>query len=453
MKTIFRPVLLFMLATSVLTVDAQWFTSGNPIGATDYLGSNSATNTNPVIIKTGTGSAITERMRIMGGTSTLVGIGVSNPLKTLHVNGQFQFDINSTGDGGGRCHLNRPNATGNQYENFLSFNTAGNYKFLLGLDNDNTDNFHIFTPSGRVLNILQNGFIGVGLPNNALPQAHMHIYGHVILGDVTNGKKWKFYHQPWTDPDDFFIIPDKSSDGTDDFGKGIRISRANGNFIAMGGSEIRKVVLGSAYAAALNYGTSYMGFNMERNPNTGYWTKSSDGANNGGSVIWGNVAGDLYFSPIPITNGGTTSDMGFSDNTVAANKTLQIRWNTGLSTAHKGQVIIGEKKIVSGPHADFKLSVDGKLVATELYVTNANWADYVFDKNYKLMDLSAVENYIKENKHLPHLPSAKEISDNGNNLAETDRMLLEKIEELTLYILQQEKKINALETKFNTAGQ
>lgn len=72
------------------------------------------------------------------------------------------------------------------------------------------------------------------------------------------------------------------------------------------------------------------------------------------------------------------------------------------------------------------------------------WADYVFDEDYKLLSLTEVENYIKENKHLPNVPSADEVETNGNNLGEMDAILLRKIEELTLYIIELEKKVNQL---------
>ena len=89
----------------------------------------------------------------------------------------------------------------------------------------------------------------------------------------------------------------------------------------------------------------------------------------------------------------------------------------------------------------------GKLLAKEIYVTLTNWADYVFADDYKLSDLNELEQYIRANKHLPNVPTAEEILEKGNNAGETDRILLEKIEELTLYIIEQNKKIEMLEDK------
>ncbi|MCF6365848.1 MAG: hypothetical protein L3J35_06545 [Bacteroidales bacterium] len=77
--------------------------------------------------------------------------------------------------------------------------------------------------------------------------------------------------------------------------------------------------------------------------------------------------------------------------------------------------------------------------------TQNPWGDYVFNNNYKLMPLNKLEKFINKNKHLPGVPSAKEIKEKGLNLAETDAVQMVKIEELTLYIIEQNKRIEKLE--------
>lgn len=113
----------------------------------------------------------------------------------------------------------------------------------------------------------------------------------------------------------------------------------------------------------------------------------------------------------------------------------------------RGQVVIGQQKITSGIHTDFKLAVDGKAVFKSVFVTINNWADYVFDSEYDLPKLSEVETFYKINKHLPEIPSEKEILENGINIAEMNKLLLKKVEELTLYMVQQQKEINFLKNK------
>ena len=88
------------------------------------------------------------------------------------------------------------------------------------------------------------------------------------------------------------------------------------------------------------------------------------------------------------------------------------------------------------------------MIAKEIYVVNdGTWADYVFNKDYKLKSLKDVEEFIAKNKHLPNVPSANEIATNGNNVGQTEKVLLEKIEELTLYVIEQNKRIEELEKK------
>ena len=90
----------------------------------------------------------------------------------------------------------------------------------------------------------------------------------------------------------------------------------------------------------------------------------------------------------------------------------------------------------------FKLGVNGKIAATEVKVAAyANWADFVFKKEYKLPTLTEVENHIKKKGHLQNIPSASEVKKDGFFLGEMDAKLLQKIEELTLYTIQQEKQL------------
>ncbi|WP_303318599.1 hypothetical protein Q4Q34_04630 [Flavivirga abyssicola] len=90
----------------------------------------------------------------------------------------------------------------------------------------------------------------------------------------------------------------------------------------------------------------------------------------------------------------------------------------------------------------FKLGVNGKIAATEVKVaTYSNWADFVFEKNYNLPTLKEVEEHIKENGHLKDIPSAKEVKKDGFFLGDMDSKLLQKIEELTLYTIEQQKEL------------
>jgi len=105
-----------------------------------------------------------------------------------------------------------------------------------------------------------------------------------------------------------------------------------------------------------------------------------------------------------------------------------------------GRVGIGTS--TTGTH---KLAVDGTIGAREVKVETGTWSDFVFEEDYKLRSLGEVENYIQQHKHLPDVPGEEEVLENGIELGKMDAKLLQKIEELTLYIIEQEKKIDSLE--------
>ena len=87
------------------------------------------------------------------------------------------------------------------------------------------------------------------------------------------------------------------------------------------------------------------------------------------------------------------------------------------------------------------LAVEGMIEARKIKVLSTGWADYVFDKSYSLPSLQSVATYIAQNKHLPDLPSAATIAKDGLDLGDNQARLLKKIEELTLYMIQQQKML------------
>lgn len=112
----------------------------------------------------------------------------------------------------------------------------------------------------------------------------------------------------------------------------------------------------------------------------------------------------------------------------------------------KTQIGVGQPK-VGGSAANAMLSVDGLILAKEvkIAIANTHWADYVFDKKYNLMSLKDLEIFISKNKHLPDVPSNTEVENNGIDVIEMNATLLKKVEELTLYLLEQNKRIEKLE--------
>jgi hypothetical protein len=94
--------------------------------------------------------------------------------------------------------------------------------------------------------------------------------------------------------------------------------------------------------------------------------------------------------------------------------------------------------------AAYKLQVNGDVKARKVKVTTQGWADFVFEPSYKLPSLYEVEQFVLQHKHLPEIPSAKEVEENGVDLGEMNKKLLQKIEEQTLYIIEINKRLKEM---------
>jgi len=108
-----------------------------------------------------------------------------------------------------------------------------------------------------------------------------------------------------------------------------------------------------------------------------------------------------------------------------------------------GNIGIGTDSFDDGADT-YRLSIEGKMRAHAIKVYT-DWADFVFEENYELPTLSEVEVFIKENGHLENIPSAIEVEENGIDVGEMNKLLLQKVEELTLYVIELNKKIEELE--------
>lgn len=140
--------------------------------------------------------------------------------------------------------------------------------------------------------------------------------------------------------------------------------------------------------------------------------------------------GDSYFAVIIGPRGGI--NIGYPYNYIATDvNDLSVSGNVGIGTLDtKG----------------YKLAVNGTIRAKEIRV-ESDWADFVFKRGYNLPTLKEVKRHIDENGTLPGVPSEKEVKANGVNLAETDVLLLQKIEELTLYIIDLKQEIEDLKSQ------
>lgn len=144
--------------------------------------------------------------------------------------------------------------------------------------------------------------------------------------------------------------------------------------------------------------------------------------------------------------GGVVNATGFRISGTGTN-VVSSQWaNNGsnINFTANGVVSIGTANSPFG----YKLAVGGKIVAEEVVVKlQANWPDYVFEEDYKMMSLDELKLFIKTNKHLPGVPTALEIKNDGLSVGEINKVLLEKIEELTLHLIELEERLKLLERK------
>jgi len=145
---------------------------------------------------------------------------------------------------------------------------------------------------------------------------------------------------------------------------------------------------------------------------------NTDGSNQGGYLGLGRIGA-------PITGAVADASVLLSGS-VNSNSYFNTGGNVGIGTTNP----------------TYPLSVNGTIEAKEVIV-QTGWSDYVFDKGYHLAPLCEVERSIKEKKHLPGMPSAKEVGTHGVNLGDMQAKLLAQIEELALHQIEQEKRIDA----------
>lgn len=156
----------------------------------------------------------------------------------------------------------------------------------------------------------------------------------------------------------------------------------------------------------------------------------------GSGTIWAKIVTNrqkFIFNKDVYSYRGGFSSYGSYDLRLKTNGTTRM-----IIEQSNGNVGIG----TTDPGA-WKLAVNGKIRAKEVKV-ETGWADFVFEEKYELPSLTEVEDHIKEKGHLKDIPSAEEVAENGIFLGEMDAKLLQKIEELTLYTIDQQKEIETL---------
>lgn len=283
-------------------------------------------------------------------------------------------------------------------------------------------NVHIknYTSGASTLLIQRKGYVGgsggeagAELGRILFKNDHNNNYGAMIKG-VIGSNGWASHGAL-----DFYT----SSGGTYNFA--MRID--DNNQIGVGTSTPRSLLHLNETTSSISTPLSIANSNGNNGDFTGIRFKSNAGSSNTkfkGGILFertsGNGRGSLHFLTNNLDN---TSNVGLDD----------IR----LSILRNGMVGIGTK------NPDELLTVKGKIHSEEVIVDlSVPGPDYVFEEDYDLPSLTEIEAFIKANKHLPEVPSAKEMEENGIVLGKMNMLLLKKIEELTLHTINQQKELN-----------
>ena len=384
--------------------------------------------------------SMTIRQQSMRDEVALVGIGTTDPKQLLHVNGNAMI----SGNGKALLFASSDNSS---YGDFGIRLTNSGLNFYLPNDG---------APTNYLLFIKNNGNIGIGKNN---PTSKLDVFGTAkatsLASESLSVTGTINFRSLAGNTTNVLTIDNNGDLSTESFstiqdGLGDHIAAQNLN---MNGFKIVN-------------GNHDGGIFVDTNNNVGFGTLNPKQMLHvvGGNILISRVAsrgdrapgsangsilfGDITTTQYPFGAWGieylNDSVMGhglnfwktYDANGGATNHVLFLCEENG----YKGNVGIGTSK------PKHKLSVNGTIQAKELIVTTLanDWPDHVFDADYKLTSLEEIESYVKREKHLPGVPSANDIDKEGIKVGEMNALLLQKVEELTLYVIELQKQINEL---------
>lgn len=215
-----------------------------------------------------------------------------------------------------------------------------------------------------------------------------------------------------------------------------------GTLFGVGGDQVG--IVGTASNHDLTFFTNLKEkMRLAKNGNVGIGTSTPDNkltifnANDGNTyvTVGNNTVRTLFGAggtTVGIVGTGSNHDLAFFTN-LRENMRLTKDGNVGIGIENPGE----------------KLSVNGNIRCKELKVETTNWPDYVFKEDYQLRSLTELQSYIEKYQHLPELPSAEHVEKEGVNVGEMNKLLVRKVEELTLYLLMKDKQLKEQAEKLN----
>lgn len=350
------------------------------------------------------------------GNAQNVGVGTLSPDFKLHVYAPslayVGFQNNSTG------------TTGSD-GSFL----GGFQRDLIFYNRENGGNLHFYTDATRRMTLDSTGRLGIG---------HLPSYMLDVKGDVR-------------------IEAPSNTSGAD--------LRFFGGATATSVIAFYRDLTSPTLGASLGYNPSSDYFYV-LNGTGAYFTPTGLGISTSAPVSKFHILSGQDAGLGNTTNGFAMFGAGTSTNVIVDNNEILARNNSLaadlfiqndaggviMCAAEQGAVGIGVNSSASIP-AGYLLAVDGKIISEELKVQlSGNWPDYVFKNDYKLKSFDELRGFIAQNNHLPNIPAAAEVEKNGIEVGDMQKRMMEKIEELTLYVLELENRLKAIE-KNKTAQQ
>jgi len=435
----------------------QWKRSGDTLAAINYIEDPNIAN----YVRIGSGGA-GKGNDLTINTSGEVGIGTANPQGQLQLN-SYTGDNLVLRDIDGTIQFIKPATTlggVDEKKGFMQLTDTDDLRFGTNSAN-NTGKVIIRTNGADQVTIDPDGEVGIGTPT---PGAKLHIVGgeDAGLGFSTNGYIMLGVNAI---ANSNLIIDNNEIIARNGAAAGTLTLQNNGGELVSGA---RFTINKDGEALKINGVNPFIQLYQSGVARSFIQQTGSDlklGVNGGDLLLDGVNVGVGTNAPtsklhvagrtLMAGNGevlainGATPNIGFYFNNAfrsfisQANSELYIGVNNGnLHLDATGQIAIGN---VIAAASGYKLTVSGKIICEEMKVKLVgNWPDYVFDEGYKRPSLTELGSYIKANKHLPNIPAAAEIDKGGFEVGDMQKRMMEKIEELTLYILDQQKQIDEL---------
>ncbi len=371
---------LMMSATS--TVNAQWQLTGNSNATTSsFIGTTTAKD---FVIKTGGSTSTYERMRVLSTGN--VGIGLNNPNCRLHVTSNTGASLTGAG--------------------MLTIGGITSNNLVFDGDDIQSRNNNI---AGSLYLNQYGGGVWIGNdPGSTSYSPVIHAggtSGNVGIGTQANGTNRLLVNGSTSSTDGVFRSKANYT------GTSVDVNAVEGNSTSIAGYGTGVKGVGG-FIGIYGVGNGSTGRN-----NYGIYGESS-GSTSHNYGVHASANGPSSATNIGVygtATGGTDNWGGYFDTKVFID-----------------ELRVGSELMATG----YKVNVDGKIICEELRVQNStDWPDYVFDDGYNLMPIDEMEKSIIENKHLPGIPSASEVKEKGLHLGDMQVRMMEKIEQLSLYII------------------